>query len=128
MPPRGGVSVAAFAREPLKALFGPHRQVEYLYSYLRDQNASSLVYEQHYVDRHYLDDFAHYYARSFDAPLAGAGRLHAFTLSAEDLEQALSSAYSGTDAREAAQVMLEPSYLGAPRRRPGALPSLQKAA
>ena len=113
MPP-ASVVVLPFAEQPLKALFPvqtPSR--EYLYSYLTDLGATSVLGEQHYVDRHYLDEYSAYYARSFNAPRAWCGRLHFFaSLDANALNDILERAFASAGARDESEKQLQQHYLG----------------
>ncbi|MBX3251128.1 MAG: hypothetical protein KF901_28385 [Myxococcales bacterium] len=60
-----------FVREKFGFDFeGGKPQVEYLWAYLEEMGAQCFVREVNYVDRHYLDDFTHYYARAFRPPEA----------------------------------------------------------
>jgi hypothetical protein len=54
------------------------RQVDYVYRYLNDLGAKSIVLESEYIDRDYLDDFAKYYVRRFNGNGHKCARLHFF--------------------------------------------------
>lgn len=56
-----------------------HRRVAYLYGYLKDIGALTVVEEADYTDRDYLEDFAHYYVRSFRPYKRRCRRLHFFS-------------------------------------------------
>ena len=55
-------------------------QVRYLGSYLShpEANARTILIEAPYVDRHYLEEYAHYYATTLRPPPPKATRLHFF--------------------------------------------------
>lgn len=53
-------------------------QVNYIYNYLRDLGAQSVVLETEYVDRDYLDDYSRYYVRCFYRYGERCARLHFF--------------------------------------------------
>lgn len=93
--------------------------LEYLWGYLEAIHATSVVYEPHYIDRHFLDDFAHYYARAFRPPVSHCERLHFFSASATDLDKKISDALTrpeeGHPSREAS---LQADYLGFVVKRP----------
>jgi hypothetical protein len=98
------------------------KQVEYLAKYLAHPSLSarSMVIEGHYVDRHFLDDFARYYARSFNAPEPFCSRVHFFSLKKDEVSARLGEALESETpaAREAAAQKLRASYLGFAVRRP----------
>lgn len=56
-------------------------QVRYLGSYLShpEANARTILVETPYVDRHYLEEYAHYYATTLRPPPPKATRLHFFS-------------------------------------------------
>ncbi len=93
--------------------------VRYLGGYLDALNARSILVENHYVDRHYLDEFSHYYSKSFVPPAASCARLHFFDgLGDAELSNILTTAYSGKAGRTSAEVELQKRYLGFVVRRP----------
>ncbi|TMQ09586.1 MAG: hypothetical protein E6J91_29925 [Deltaproteobacteria bacterium] len=61
----------------------PGDQVRYLASYLRNPEvgANTIVVEHPYVDRHWLEEYAGYYATLLDPPRPKATRLHFFDAS-----------------------------------------------
>jgi hypothetical protein len=90
-------------------------QAKYLWTYLQTLGAKTLIVESAYVDRHYLDDFATYYARSFIVPRAHCRRIHFFAGSAvDDLNHAFDEVYSAVDAasRRSAEMRIADIYLG----------------
>lgn len=102
-------------------------QVRYLASYLRDEamGATWMVVERPYVDRHYLEEYAGYYASRLRPPPSHTTRIHFFSgvlsRSASFFTDALKQAVdSGLD--KAAQALQE-DYLGFTVVRPlGAAP------
>ena len=53
------------------------QQVDYVYRYLNDLGAKSVVLEAEYIDRDYLDDFAKFYVKRFNGRGHKCARLHA---------------------------------------------------
>ncbi len=95
------------------------RSADYLEIYLRDLGVTSIALEGHYIDRHYLDEFANYYSKSFSVPEAHCRRFHFFSqCSQEELEQAFLDATSGSDKMEPALETLQKLYLGFIVQRP----------
>lgn len=92
--------------------------VEYLAEYLKELKAVSVAVEQHYVDRHYLDDYQYYYARSFRSLSPHCSRLHFWTLPPAEVEELLRASTKSLDARRVSEKKLEESYLGFVVRRP----------
>lgn len=60
---------------------GNKLQSEYFQGYFDALGAKTIVVEKHYIDRDYLEDFAGYYVKCFNAPKAHCARLHFFTSS-----------------------------------------------
>ncbi|SOE98046.1 hypothetical protein SAMN05446635_6003 [Burkholderia sp. OK233] len=54
-------------------------QIDYIYRYLRDLGALSVLLEFQYVDKDYLDDFSRYYVRRFSSNGHKCARLHFFS-------------------------------------------------
>ncbi len=111
----------AFTRSEFDADFvDSSAPVEYLWEYLETLGATSFVREERYVDRHFLDDFAGYYARSFGAPEPHCARLHYFeAIAIDELNAILDTAYCGTvEERREAVAQLDAAYLGFVVRRP----------
>lgn len=54
-------------------------QVDYLARYCKRLGAKTVVREDHYVDRHYLDEFGLYYSRSLRPPTSAVRRFHVFS-------------------------------------------------
>jgi hypothetical protein len=53
-------------------------QVRYLAAYCERLGVRTLVHEEHYVDRHYVDEFAFYYSRMLSPPVNSVRRIHFF--------------------------------------------------
>jgi hypothetical protein len=90
----------------------------YLYDYLHTLGAKSLVFEPRYVDRHYLDEYAHYYATSFVPPGPGCQRFHFFAASIDELDSLLGRAFDGEHATVQREIAQRELYLGFVVRRP----------
>lgn len=121
----GEVALHQFSRDLLVGLIGDKRleqqqsaSVEYLISYLADLKVESVVVESHYVDRHFLDDYVHYYARSFRPPTAHCTRLHFWTLSLATIGKLFESAYQSVEKRGYSEKKLQEGYLGFVVKRP----------
>lgn len=113
------IEVVEFTPDLIARRVGNAKAALYLVDYLTDLKATAVVVEPHYVDRHYLDDFANYYARSFRAPEPHCRRLHFFCgINASRVEQLLDEALSGEKAFNTATSELNESYLGFVVRRP----------
>jgi hypothetical protein len=95
---------------------GPGLAVEYLHDYLHVLGARSFAVERHYIDRHFLEEYTQYYARSFVPPVQHCERLHFFSSSREELETLLGSCIA-VDRHEAQQA-LQAQYLGFVVKRP----------
>lgn len=54
-------------------------QIDYIYRYLNDIDAKSVLLETKYVDKDYLEDFNHYYVKSFGNSGSTSARLHFFS-------------------------------------------------
>jgi hypothetical protein len=122
--PPPSLQFAAFSRDLIVGLFGDPSQpnqdaaVEYLASYLGDLGAKSALFEPHYVDRHYVDDFANYYSRSFRPPRAHCARVHFFSSPEAAIGSFFDEAYAvSSNAKKVAQ-SLEEFYLGFVVQRP----------
>src|SRR3954468_11330554 len=59
-------------------------QVAYLARYCKALGAKTVVIEDHYIDRHYLDEFAFYYCRSLSPPENYVRRFHLFSVSFDE--------------------------------------------
>lgn len=117
--PKGNLKAEEFAEDVLSRLFGKEFAVKYLFEYLKELCATSFLLESHYIDRHYLDDYANYYARSFEAPSTACSRLHFFkTMRAGDLASLISSAYVSVAELQETEKKLQEIYLGFVVKRP----------
>lgn len=54
-------------------------QVKYLYNYLKQLGAKSILLEPRYIDRDFLEDFSRYYVKRFNNDGHVCGRLHFFS-------------------------------------------------
>ena len=77
-----------------------------------DLQTATVYIEPHYVDRHYLDDYAAYYAFSFIPPEPACKRIHFFKVKPEKLKESLLKACKGAEARDTAGTSLTKDYLG----------------
>jgi hypothetical protein len=103
----------------LHQLFGPSAATLYLQDYLSHLRATVVLVETHYVDRHFLDDFTHYYARSFRPPTPWCARVHFFrTHSAIGLKEIFGRAYASVSALQEVESILNDVYLGFVVKRP----------
>lgn len=120
----GEVALHQFSRDLIVELLGDKRlpqqspSVEYLIDYLSDLRVESVVVEPHYVDRHFLDDFVHYYARSFSPPTAHCARLHFFAHPLATVAKQFESAYQNVEKRGYSEKKLQEGYLGFVVKRP----------
>jgi hypothetical protein len=55
------------------------KRAQYLYLYLKDLQAKTIIVEYDYTDRDYLDDFAAYYVRCFQSYERRCKRVHFFS-------------------------------------------------
>lgn len=113
-----GVRVIAVDEAAILKWFGASASAHYLAEYLQELGATTAVIEERYVDRHYLDDYVEFYARSFDAPQGQCARIHFFCLDEAGLEQQLRASCSSADDRKAAEELLQLAYRGFVVRRP----------
>lgn len=78
-------------------------QVRYLSSYLKHSElaAKTILVESPYVDRHWLEEYAHYYATLLAPPKVKATRLHFFDESwtLDEFKQRLAASISNRDVR-----------------------------
>lgn len=85
-------------------------QLAYIYQYLLDLGAKSILLEREYLDKDYLEDYARYYVKSFNNGGHKCARLHFFQ--AEDVShQFVDDVLSHGEASEKYKVMND-SYLG----------------
>jgi hypothetical protein len=86
---------------------------------LGELGVTSILEEGHYVDRHFVEDFASYYARSFHAPDPHCSRLHFFKdVDSDFLAAELKRAYRSDADRQAVELTLRTRYAGFVVRRP----------
>lgn len=93
-------------------------RANYLYRYLADIDAKSIVVENDYTDGDYLEDFASFYVRSFRNYERRCKRLHFFST---DVTSADLRAFVGVALSETDDARIVESYLGFVVARP--LPS-----
>lgn len=65
-------------RGALASLDVAPRQAEYIARYCERLGVHTVVREAHYMDRHYVDEFALYYSRMLSPPTNAVSRLHFF--------------------------------------------------
>lgn len=99
-------------------------QVEYLSEYLGRLRASTILVEEHYVDRHYINELSRFYATCFNQPSHACWRLHFFRhpllpsldkggFTEQDLDRLLSTApESGSESWSQLMGQLSKQYLG----------------
>ncbi|PSV98768.1 C39 family peptidase [Photobacterium iliopiscarium] len=56
------------------------KQIDYIYNYLKDLGAKSVLLEPKYVDKDYLEDFNNFYVKCFNNKGAMTARLHFFSI------------------------------------------------
>jgi hypothetical protein len=61
-------------------------QIDYLARYCKRLGAQTVVREEHYIDRHFLDEHALYYCRNFHPPPNHVRRFHLFVRSFTEAE------------------------------------------
>ncbi len=83
-------------------------QVDYIYRYLHDLNAMSVLLEPEYVDKDYLEDFKHYYVKCFGNNGFKSARLHFFS---QELDHQKMTEYLAQGDLDGIQA-LQDSYLG----------------
>lgn len=83
-------------------------QIDYIYRYLKDLGAKSILLEFEYVDKDFLEDYSRYYVKSFNSTGNKCARLHFFssTVTHGVVEEALVSSAADHAPR------LQNSYLG----------------
>lgn len=89
-------------------------QIDYLDSYLQQLGATTVVSESHYVDRHYIEEYATYYSRMLSPPPNHVARLHFFRDAFDDgvLDSALSARVEGGGSAAEIRTRLDAGYLG----------------
>ncbi|MCS4296355.1 MULTISPECIES: C39 family peptidase [Acinetobacter] len=83
-------------------------QVDYIYRYLKDLDAQSVLLEPEYVDKDYLEDFNHYYVKCFGNNGFRTARLHFFS---QELDHKKMTECLAHGDQKKVQVLQE-SYLG----------------
>lgn len=85
------------------------RQIGYIYQYLNDLDAKSVLLEREYIDKDYLEDYSRYYVKCFGNNGHKCARLHFFNkeISHTELEAIISD-----DSRVKDREDLNESYLG----------------
>jgi len=102
-----------FSVPAFKSLVGAdNRATAYVGGYLAELGVQALLVEEPYVDRHFLDEYATYYSRSFRAPAPRCRRLHAFRLADACLSALLDRAHEGIDELREAEAVLQSAYRG----------------
>lgn len=84
-------------------------QIKYLYNYLDDLKAQSIIIEADYVDRDYLEDYSNYYVKCFNRYGERCARLHFFDNTVE--HGSFETIFASDDA-ESEMKFLQSSYLG----------------
>lgn len=115
----GGVNILDCNPTVLGQIFGSGASVEYLCGYLTELGVGALLVENHYVDRHHLDAFADYYAKSFNPPSAHCQRVHFFAnLDASELGWLANTFFAIREHRANARDAMQTRYKGFVVRRP----------
>jgi len=88
-------------------------QVEYIARYCETLGAKTVVVEERYVDRHYLDEFAFFYSRNLVAPASFVRRFHVFSgrFGKDDLARRMAELARRPDS-ESPKGNIESTYLG----------------
>jgi Papain-like cysteine protease AvrRpt2 len=110
--PCGALGVLDFSEQLILEKLGSSYAAQYLFEYLTAIQAKSAICEEHYVDRHYLDDFAQYYSRSFNAPVPYCQRLHFFSITCDEVNVFLDAACVSSQERNRIEQVLCDYYLG----------------
>jgi hypothetical protein len=100
------------------------RQVDYLAQYAGMLGTRTVVVEEHYVDRHYVEEYASYYSRMLEPPSNAVQRFHLFSraFGGAELEEMFTSSASSDDRAQEVRDRLRDVYLGFISVRP--LPSV----
>jgi hypothetical protein len=90
------------------------RQIDYLADYCHKLGAKTIVREGHYIDRHFVDDFAQYYSRMLNPPQNSVKRFHVFSkpFSDDEFSGMLQSAIASPQKTKEIQEELSKDYLG----------------
>ncbi len=123
--PTSSLSILAWTSDAVLNGLGRGTQAHYLVDYVERLAEIergwpiAIAIEGHYVDRHYLDDFQHYYARSFHMPDSACRRWHFFARTTPaDLEAELQASFADPSRVAATSASLESRYLGFLVQRP----------
>lgn len=84
------------------------KQINYIYNYLKDLEAKSVLLEADYVDKDYLEDYSRYYVKCFNRYGERCARLHFF--SAEIDHSKFDEVFEGNS--KAIKNEISESYLG----------------
>jgi hypothetical protein len=84
------------------------KQVDYIYRYLNDLQAKSVLLEPEYIDKDYLEDYNHYYVKCFGNNGFMSARLHFFS---QVIDHQKMTDYLVTGDLEAVK-SIQDSYLG----------------
>jgi hypothetical protein len=90
-------------------------QIDYLARYCKRLGAQTVVREEHYIDRHFLDEHALYYCRNFHPPPSHVRRFHLFARAFTETDlSALFASRAELPRRAAARMeqALSQDYLG----------------
>jgi hypothetical protein len=85
------------------------KQIDYIFRYLKDLGAVTIILEFEYVDKDYLDDFAKFYIRRFNSNGHKCARLHFFSA---EFDHATLNEYLIEKPLDDLSVMLQTDYLG----------------
>jgi Peptidase_C39 like family len=119
------LAVVPWAPETVLEGLGRGTQAHYLVDYVERLAEIegwwpiTIAIEGHYVDRHYLDDFQHYYARSFHTPESSCRRWHFFgRMKPAELEASLHASFADPSRIPETSAALQNRYLGFLVQRP----------
>jgi hypothetical protein len=120
---QNAISVHSFAQaEFARALMAasgstdsdPPPQVDYLARYCDRLGAKTVVREEMYIDRHFMDEYAAFYSRLLRPPAHSVKRFHLFShvMSGDDLDRALNGGLASPESRDEIEKGLSEKYLG----------------
>jgi hypothetical protein len=84
-------------------------QIDYIYKYLTDLGAVSVLLEFNYIDKDFLEDYARYYVKRFGSDGHRCARLHFFS---KEIDHAAISSLLAGDGGEEGLKDLQCNYLG----------------
>lgn len=96
----------------------PFRQLNYISSHVEALDCQTIVLENHYIDRHYIEDYSLFYSKNYNPLPNFCRRLHFFKLSESNLRKKFQEIITegklhGRSAYKRAGAMLsEDAYLG----------------